>query len=181
MFAVGGPFLELGRVTAPLPLTTLGAAYGLTDTLDVQANLHPSAAVLGVLGLDLGATWLVFAEQGLRPALSLSGQVYGFTDFKAVRPYFEVSAAGSYLFATRFLTFLSTGLFIQTLAAPIWWVGLGEEFRLGRTGVAIELRWYQPSRDTRWSAANWKGIGDLGALGLLLSVNRTFAVGSDHE
>lgn len=177
----GGPVANVGGILFPLPLTTVGASHGLSPHADVGAHLHTTAAAFGVAGLDVGGSWLAVEERGWVPAVSLSGRLYGFTDFRAVRPYLEASAAASYLFKERFLTYAAATTLVQSSLLPLFSLGVGEQLRFGRTGLHLELRWYQPTRVNTFAAVNWQGLGPLGAWGAIVGVSHRFGESKDGE
>jgi hypothetical protein len=66
----GGPVLTVpGVASIPLPFTTVGYGYGLTNTTTVYGSLYPTAALFGNFQMDLGASF----------KLKKNDSVYGFT------------------------------------------------------------------------------------------------------
>lgn len=177
--AVGGPLVRIGPVI-PVPLSAAGVRYGVAERADVAAHVHLTSLSFGVAGLDVGGTWLALEQDGAVPALSLGGRVYGFTSVHASRDvspraYVEVSPTASYLLGGRFLSYASaTGLVQLAGGRPLLSLAVGEEVRLERWGVQLELRWYQPDYATRFNAADWQGVGGMGALGGVLGVHYRF-------
>ncbi|WP_257453130.1 hypothetical protein [Archangium lipolyticum] len=177
--ALGGPLVKLGPVI-PVPLSTVGARYGVADRVDVAAHAHLTTLAFGVAGLDVGGSWLALEQDGVIPALSLGGRVYGFTQVlssrqASPRAYVEVSPTVSYLLGGRFLSYVSaTGLVQLAGGRPLLSLAVGEEVRLGAWGVQLDLRWYQPDSATRFNAADWQGLQGMGALGVVLGVNHRF-------
>jgi len=170
----GGPFAKIGSATIPLPLSTIGASYGIADHLDVSGHLHPTAAVFGVGGLDLGAAWQPVIQNGGVPAVTLAGRLYGFTDFKTgFMPYLEAGVTGSYKIADRFSPYLNVSALVQINAVPLFAVGAGVELELGRTALQAEFRWFSPNRPTLFNVVEWQGLGGLGAVGVLVGVRYT--------
>ncbi len=172
--SLGGPMARVSGRVLPLPLTTLGASYGVSDRADVHAHLHGTAAVFGIAGVDVGSTLLLLEALGARPAVALTSRLYGFTDFEAFRPYLEVTGAASYLIRERVAAFVSASGLAQTQAWPVWAVGAGAELRLGRAGLQLEGRWYQPHQPTRFNVVDWQGPGGQGAFGALLGARYRF-------
>jgi hypothetical protein len=174
--ALGGPLARVGDRVLPLPLSTLGATYGLSNA-DVGAHAHLTTLAFGVAGVDVGGTYLPLEQDGARPALGVTGRLYAFTDLKAFRPYLEVTPAVSWLFAERFLSYVSASVLGQTGAAPQLSVAAGEEVLLGsQKGVSLQLewRWYEPNHDTRFEAVDWIAIGGHGGWGVLLGLRVRF-------
>lgn len=177
--AVGGPLVDLGPVV-PVPLSTAGVRYGLGERVDVAAHAHLTTLAFGDAGLDVGGDWLVLAQDGAVPALSLGGRLYGFGNVLASRPFnprawLEVSPALSYLLGGRFLSYVSgTGLVQFAGGRPLLALAVGEELWLDPWGVQLEARWYQPGDDSRFHAADWVGIGGRGALGAVLGIRYRF-------
>ncbi len=173
---LGGPMVAVAGITTPVPLSTVGARYGLDDRYDVAAHLHLTSLTFGVAGLDVGATWLAFPQTGAIPALSTSARLYGFGSIRAApRVYLELTGSVSYLVGEHFLTYVSgTGLVQFAGGAPLWSLAAGEEFRFGRFGVQAEFRWYEPNVATRFQVVDWLPIGGLGGWGLILGFNYRF-------
>lgn len=174
---LGGPLANLGA-PIPLPLTTAGVSYGVMERLDVQAHVHLTTLAFGVAGLDVGSTYLPIREQGAIPAVSLSGRLYGFSDFHSgARGYLELTGAASYLFKERFLTYLSATGFLQMFEPPLLSLAVGEEVKLGHFGLQLEVRWYEPNQLSTPMTVNWVSIGGRGALGVVLGFRYYFELG----
>jgi hypothetical protein len=173
--ALGGPFARVNKAIIPLPLTTVGASYGIADRIDIGAHFHGTAAAFGIAGLDIGGSWQALMQKNAIPALTLVSRLFGFTDFKSgFQPYLEIGATGSYRIIERFSPYLNVTTLIQTNAAPLLAVGLGVEVEFGRFSVQAECRWFSPNRPTYFNAVEWQGLGGLGAVGLLLGFRYTF-------
>ncbi len=174
--SAGGPLVNIGA-PIPLPLTTVGASYGVDDGLDVQVHTHlTTAAALSVAGFDAGGTWMPVEQRRARPAVALTGRLYAFTDFRTgTLGYGELSATASWLLGRRFLTYVTVGGLVEFLDGYVHWSpGLGEQVQFGRFALGLDLRWYDPGYTTRYASANWAGLGGLGALGLVLGASYTF-------
>lgn len=172
---LGGPLGRVEGYNIPLPLASAGASYGLTDRADAFAAVHLTAAAFGVLGLDAGGDYLLLPEQGPWPAVNLTGRAYLFTDLSAARPYLEVDATVSRLFLGHFLTYVSAQGMLQFLGGPpLFGLAAGEEVELGRWGLQLEARWYQPGYDTRNLPTRWWSIGGTGSFGVMLGVRHRF-------
>ena len=173
--ALGGPYARVNKAIIPLPLTTVGASYGIADRFDIGAHFHGTAAAFGIAGLDIGGSWQALMQKNAIPALTLVSRLFGFTDFKSgFQPYLEIGATGSYRIIERFSPYLNVTTLIQTNAAPLLAVGLGVEVEFGRLSIQAECRWFSPNRPTYFNAVEWQGLGGLGAVGLLLGFRYTF-------
>ena len=157
--ALGGPFAKVSSAVIPLPLSTVGVSYGVAEHVDLSAHLHPTAAVFGIAGLDVGGAWQPVVQRGAIPAVTLSGRLFGFTDFKSgFQPY----------------PYLDVSTLVQTNAVPLLAVGAGVEVEFGRVALQAEFRWFSPNRPTYFNAVEWQSLGGLGAVGALLGVRYTF-------
>ncbi|HVE86578.1 MAG TPA: hypothetical protein VND93_27160 [Myxococcales bacterium] len=177
-FELGGPFGQVEGYNLPLPLATAGASYGLSDRADAFASVHLTPAVFGVLGLDAGGDFLLLPELGPFPALNLTGRAYLFTDFRSARPYVEADLTASRLFNERFLTYFSVASMVQFAGGPpLLGIGFGEEVELGRWGLQLEVRWYEPGYNTVDLPTHWWNIWGTGSFGMMLGVRRRFGGG----
>src|SRR4051812_28179629 len=106
--AVGGPFARVSGAILPLPLTTVGASYGVADRVDIGAHFHGTAAAFRIAGLDVGGSWQPLVQKDAIPAVTLVGRLFGFTDFKSgFQPYLELGVTGSYRIVERFSPYLN--------------------------------------------------------------------------
>ncbi len=172
---LGGPFAKVGGLVIPLPLTTVGASYGVAEHVDISAHLHPTAAIFKIAGLDVGAAWQPLIQKGAVPAVTVAGRLYGFTNFiSGFQPYLELGVTGSYKLADRVSPYLNVTTLIQTNAVPLLAVGAGVEVEFGRVALQAEFRWFSPNRNTYFNAVEWQSISGWGAVGGLIGVRYTF-------
>lgn len=168
----GGPMAEVGGLgSVPLPLSTLGARYGIAEKFDLSAHVHLTSLAFGVAGLDVGSTYLALPEQGAIPALSVGGRLYGFTDVDFLggpRAYVELSGSASYLVQQMVQPYLSTSVLFQFAGGlPLVSVAGGAELILGNFGLTAEARWYAPYANSRYMVVDWWSMGNLGAVGFI--------------
>jgi hypothetical protein len=52
----GGPVTEIFGITMPLPYSVLRYRQGLRNNTDLHIGIHPTMAILGNLGIDVGLT-----------------------------------------------------------------------------------------------------------------------------
>lgn len=168
--SAGGPVVRAFDAPVPLPLSTVGVRYGVSDRSDVHAAFHPSlAGMFGVWGVDAGASYLIFEQQGLRPALLVDGTataVWGDTNPQGpeggFRLFTNVAALGSWTYGERGnLVYGGADVFVQpypwgVLGGPL----VGHQLRLGeRVGLVTELKWMGGSHPTEDLTAFWYGPG----------------------
>lgn len=168
--SIGGPAI-IQTVPIPLPLATVGAAYGVLDGLDVSTHFHLTPlAYAKLFGVDLGLSGVVLRPSGPRPAVALAGRAYFFTDFvSGTLPYFDATAAVSWD-AGRFRPYAMLAVQYAFASRAFGWaIGAGTEIQLGRATLQLELRWYDPTRDVRYAAVEYLSPFKHGALGLQLS------------
>lgn len=173
---LGGPFAKVSGLVIPLPLTTVGASVGVSDSADVHAHLHGTSLAFGVAGLDVGGSYMPLRQNGAIPAVNITGRLYGFSNGKAFAPYLELTGAGSYLVGKYFLLYASASTLLQTSNWPLVSLGVGNEFQFGDFGLQVEGRWYQPQVATQMNVVDWQSIAGQGAYGALLSLRYRFDV-----
>ena len=174
--AVGGPLADVGLVI-PMPLSTVGARYGIHERGDVGAHLHATSLAFGIVGADVGTTWLLLEEDGAIPAIAANGRLYGFADPAAggARAYLELTPSVSWLLGDRFLTYASGSAFVQFAGGtPLFSLAVGEQVQFGRFALQLEARWYEPEYDTTFTVVDWRPIGGQGGFGAVLGMSYRF-------
>ena len=172
--AVGGPFARISNAPIPIPLSTVGARYGFHERADVHAHFHPTAAALGVMGLDVGGSLLALQQDGAVPDVTATARVYGFTDFKAFRPYLQVSGVVSWKLWGRVAPFFGADALVQFGASPLFALGAGLQAIFGRAFVQAEAKWFGVGHDTRYMVVEWLGPANVGAMGVVLGFGVRF-------
>ena len=157
-------------VPVPLPLSSLGAAWGFHRRADLSVHTHlTTLALSAVFGLDLGLSVALLETREVRPALTWGLRGYLFTDFRSsTQGFYESSLAASWdVGVVR--PFVAVALQLDTQALQFDFApALGAEVSLGRFTLVVDLKWYAPSRSTRASSAPWVSVFGQGALGLVL-------------
>jgi hypothetical protein len=181
--SLGGPITEVYDAPIPLPISTVGAAYGLDGRTDLHAALHTSAlAVFGLGGLDVGVSRQLWGDERTRLMgdLTLIGLV-GDVDPDAgddggfgMFAYPSVTLARDWGKVGRQTVYGSVFGFVQAapsfaghggLAAGNRW-GLGEQL-----GLTTELKWIAPYASTTSLAPHYYSPGDLGAVAFQLGLD----------
>jgi hypothetical protein len=177
--SLGGPIVFLGA-PIPLPLATAGAAYGLTERVDVSAHAHLTPLFFGVLGADVGTTVLAWEQKALLPALAATGRLYGFESIHGGGiALAELTPAMSWQTGGKFLSYLAPTALAQLGGGPVLWsIGVGEQLQLGISDLQLELRWYEPNVDTRFVSVRYAGVAGRGGLGIVLGFHTRLGGGN---
>lgn len=177
--SLGGPITQVFGMPIPLPLTTVGATVGATDTTDVHAAVHPTAAAMFGIGAgEVGVSQQFLAPRGARPRLSAdltllgaAGDVDPDTAPKGgFRFFFQPTAlagwdygkAGQHTVYTGFTAFCEAA---DPLAA-VGGVVLGNRFGFGRSHLDLELKWLNPWDDGEPVVPEFAAPGQMGAVSL---------------
>lgn len=167
--ALGGPVLKQGGASIPLSLSSFGARFGIHEQADLQAHVHPTAALLGVLGLDLGSSvWMLKGAKGI-PDVTGTIRVFGFSDFKKfLRPYLQLGAVASWRLFNRFAPYVG---FDWLGEGPYFAVAAGVQGLFGRFTVQLEGKWFSLAQDLRPVVVEWLAPNDIGSLGVQLGIS----------
>jgi hypothetical protein len=172
--AVGGPAASVNGVPVIVPLSTVGASYGVIDRLDVSAHLHLTSLLLRTAGLDIGATGLL-VEQTDWPAVAITLRGYGFTDFASgFQPNAELAITGSYRFWEVFLAYATVGAFGDYQGIGHGTAAIGAQLRLEHWSFQLEGRWYDITYDSRFGSVEWLSVQGRGSTGLTLGASYRF-------
>lgn len=68
----GGPLIDFGGLTIPVPLTAIEVGYGLDTNLTIHGGLHTTAFFFGNLQLDAGVTYKFLNQNKYIPNLSVN-------------------------------------------------------------------------------------------------------------
>lgn len=170
--SAGGPLVNAGA-PIPLPLSSVGAAYGLADRLDVQGHLQLTPlAAFGVWGADVGASYLAREQDAGIPTVTVGLRGYAFTDFKSgLWPYLDASGTASWKLGERWTPFVTlTGMYAAVDRRVLWSPGAGLQVKMGRFDLSTELRWYDPTYRPGGTVVPWIAPSGAGALGLVLGL-----------
>lgn len=180
--SLGGPVTMVFGAPIPLPLTTVGATVGATDTTDVHAAVHPTAALLFGLGAgDVGVSQQLLENDGGRPRLMgdltltyafgdrdpTSGDDGGFRGF--VQP--SVTASWDWGKDRQCSAYTGLTAFLEPAEAFHWLGGVygGNRFAVGkakRGHLDVELKWLDPWASSEPIVPEFVTPGNLGALEL---------------
>jgi len=108
-FSFGGPMFQFIGLSVPMPFTTFGYGYGLTDKVTAYSNLNTTSLLFGNLQTDIGATFKLFEKENVfgisaSPALQMAYSI-GNTGTLKVWPsadlnaYYHINKKRSYAYA----------------------------------------------------------------------------------
>jgi hypothetical protein len=175
--ALGGPVLKQGDSRIPLTLSSVGVRYGIQDRADVQLHYHPTASLLGVLGLDVGSTLLAVKGEKAIPDVAATIRLFGFHDFKTAifRPYLQVGAVASWRLFNRFAPYVGVDWLGD---GPYFAVAAGVQGIFGRFTLQLEGKWFSVARELRSIVGEWLSANDVGSFGVQLGVSFRFGAGA---
>ena len=187
--SAGGPVVDYIGVKLPLPLTTVGGVYGVSDRIDVHGGLHGTTpALFGLWGFELGAGALVLDQKHpAAPALMVDVNLNAFTGNLGdgdpqggLRVFPEADLRASWAWSdAQHLSYTGPSAFFSTgpgNVTPAW--VLGQQFRMGRTDLSLEGRWIRPGADPTSVTADWGGIGGRGVLSTHVGFRVRFGPGA---
>lgn len=171
--AVGGP-MAVDGVAIPLPLSTVGARYGLDPRIDIGAHLHlTSLLALGTPGLDVETNLLALEQFGAVPTVSFTARAYAFTNLRSLRLDAEVGITSSWKLSEQWLVFANVVRHQEYLSTGSWSLSAGGRLSLGTAGLQAELRWFDVLQSTAGASVPWISPFGRGALGVV--------IGADYE
>jgi hypothetical protein len=182
----GSVFTNFGY-PMPVPNTTIGAGYGITDKLTGYASLYPTSMAFGVLQFDLGAVYGIVEPSGWRPGVSiapglnLAGDVWE-SRFK-VWPQLDANAYWNY---GKHRNFVYAGLSSWYELAATRAHGQDQPqfilpgFQVGHTlsgnrmDFTVELKANNLLASNQDLTVAWLGLGSNGALGIYFGLTKRF-------
>lgn len=72
---IGGPLINYEKLVIPVPLTAVGYARGVTENITLNANLHTTALLFGVVMTDVGMVSNIYkadSSQKYTPSISIN-------------------------------------------------------------------------------------------------------------
>ena len=184
--SLGGPFGQVFGKPVPLPLTTLGITHGVSDKLDVYGHLFPTMAAYQLVGVDVGASYLLRGQSGKIPAVVAGGALLFTTDISPQESptgcntclMIDPHGVASWSLGPHLLYVGARGLLQTTphmtegtrrfMVAPL----VGTELRTGdHLGITLEGRWEAPFVNTTNDVVTWYGLSNHGAWAALLGFN----------
>jgi len=178
--SVGGPIADYMGGYKPLPLSSVGVTYGLDDKTNLHGAFLPStAALFGVVGLEVGASRLLLEQDGAAPALMADGSLIagagnlapGLPD-GGFQAWTHLSGHASWAYGKAgHLVYTGPEVYVQPAPfAAVSGLGLGHRVQLGRVGLGTELRWLAPFQSNVPPVVEYAGIAGRGAVSAHIGV-----------
>ncbi len=184
----GGPLIEFGGGTVPLPYSSLSGAYGIDSNLTAFAGLHLTALGFENVQLDLGVVhriyqtkkrWLPSISTGLSTQLLLHSSTGAFRAYPVVDLNFYwqyLKSGNNYVYANWSTWFdfwdRANGAPNSKMARPSF--GLGHTFENAKMRYTIEGKYMLPGEESGGTPVTYRGIGGRGAVGVYFSISRKF-------
>lgn len=191
--SVGGPVTEVYGAPIPIPISQLGATYGLDDQTDVHVAWHTSAAAFyNLFGADAGVSRQLLAADGARPRLMVDGTVLVFAGDNEPGGAPESADGGFRLFLQPTVTagwdwgahdrqtaYVSLTAMVQPFpeAHLLPALAVGNQWALGRRlALTTELKWLAFTQSNLPVVPVYYAPGNIGALGVNLGLS--YAIGA---
>ena len=97
--SLGGPLIDYGTLTIPVPFLTATYGYGIDSTLTGFASLNITSALYGNFQTELGITKQQFKQKNYFPAVSITpvaNIIYRNQDAYKLYPQFAINAFWEY-------------------------------------------------------------------------------------
>jgi hypothetical protein len=185
--SIGGPIVEAFGGHIPIPYLQAGADYGVSDVVNVGAQVHLLPLAYSIAGLDVGATWFPVQNAGWQPTLGLGARMFALASLKGdvdQRFLFIPALSGSAAWATGpGVLYTGTDLIVpfspsdfDEEAAPFLLSPfVGYRWNLGRRyALLTELKWHGANVNARQVATDYISIGGHGALTPIIAFQRRF-------
>lgn len=182
----GSVFTNFGY-PLPIPNTSIGAGYGITEKWTGYASFYPTAAAFGDLQFDLGGVYGIMKPEGWRPGISVAPGLNLVTDvwegnFK-IWPQLDANAYWNYGKRRNF----------AYLGLSSWWELAGKRahdepqpqfllpgFQVGHTfsgerwDFTTEIKMNNFIKSNQNLTIDWSSIGNHGAIGVYFGVSKRF-------
>jgi hypothetical protein len=184
---LGGPLIGFGSAVIPVPFTSVGAAYGVSDQSTITARVHTTAALFGVAQLDAGYLRELRKQSGIIPGISAMGQgtfmidrwegkarFYPQIDLNA---WWDIGSKGNYCYTglTSWYELQSKGTGDRKQPAnwiPAWNFGYSRERE--KWSTRFEVKYLSPMTNHEALTVDYKAPGSNGAIGVFVGFMRKF-------
>lgn len=184
---LGGPLIGFAGTTIPIPFTSLGAGYGISDHTTAFGNLHTTALAFGVVQVDAGLLHSFVSPKGIIPGISASAAANVMMDvFENNLKFFPQLDANAYWDYGRRNNFFYVGTSnwfdlastrAHGEAQPQNWIfnlQAGHTFVRPRWNIALEAKYLAPFHSNQNVVVDYAAFGQHGAMGAYLAIIRKF-------
>ena len=181
----GGPLIQLNGTTLPVPFSSVYVGYGLKDRLTLHAGLHATSLIYKTMQLDMGATYLVWNMDVLRPGFSINGTLNGMMDFRQYNARLYPSLSGNLFYDYKYGRLyggMEQWIDLFKNAVPDgsphnYWIPsfyVGQTIKLGKWEMSLEYKNLAPFSWNKGQVVRYARRGDRGANGIYLGLQKRF-------
>lgn len=175
----GGPMILFGNLPIPIPLTTAGFGYGLSNKITAFGNLHTTSLMFANFQTDAGLVFGIYEKEKIfgisaTAALQSAFHVRNMTGFR-VWPSAELNAYAHFKKSPSFM-YAGLGSWIELSDKKAFDevqdnhlvpdLHVGYMFCHKKWNHQLEAKFIQPGRNNYPGVAPYIGINKKGALGI---------------
>ncbi len=187
MANTGGPLVGYGSATIPVPLSAVGAAYGVNKKTTAFANVHTTSLLFGVIQTDLGVLRQLKSQNKwspeicITPAANLMLDIWE-TNFRFY-PSLDINLSWNYKQKPNYIYtgmsnwFELNGQRTLDQKQKTRWLPafhLGHTFCRTKWNYSLESKFIAPFSSNEKLVVDYKSFGSSGAIGIYFSVIRKF-------
>lgn len=179
----GGPLIALGGLKLPIPFTSLGAGYGITDNSTVFGNLYTTSLLYRTIQIDMGIRQGIYkSSHPLIPNVSGAFIVNGMTNTRAwdfrmfpelnISPYYTYGQWMTYGNIQTWVDFYKTSdenLSLDEILVPAFAVGQQFTNKKGTWSMILEYKRLAPTLNEDYTVVDYLTNSGRGANGIYLS------------
>lgn len=187
---LGGPLIDFGGLTIPIPLTSVNYARGMSDKLTIHTGLHTTSLLYRTFQLDFGATCSVLENKGWVPGISVSSSLNFLSDMRRgnINIYPQVDANIYWDYGNNHFMYVGSTNWIElnnTKAHDrpqekrlLSGIQFGNTWNSEKWSYTAESKWLAPTRSSLYSVVeyktySWRG-NPKGAVGIYFGIARRF-------
>lgn len=181
----GGPLIEFGGSTIPVPFSSIYVGHGYTERTTLYGGLHTTSLAFKTFQVDAGANFLVRKMDGNIPGISLNGTFNAMIDFRDFNFRAYPSLAGNLFYDLRYGRFYAGmdnwfDLFPSQvpdnsnyqLWAPAFHIG--QTFKIKKWELTFEYKSLAPFTNNDDIVVRYATARAKGAHGLYMSIQKKF-------
>lgn len=183
---LGGPLIQFGGTTLPIPFTQVDFAYGVSERLSLQGGLNTTSLLFGVGQIRINPLYEFRKPEGWKPGLSGYFQQHlmldrwekqfswypepGFHLYWNLKPEKHLLFAGASTWM-ELRNPLDRNLPQQVLLPSLH---LGYQHSNAKWNWTLETRWIAPGRSPGNQVVDYISPGNSGVMGCYFSLSRKF-------